>query len=36
VEHGFLRPIADVPQRRHFTGLISGFKALTLNYISLL
>jgi len=36
VECGFLRPIADVPQRRHFTSLITGIKALTLNYIGLL
>lgn len=36
VEYGFLHPIADVPQRSHFTSLFSGLKALTLNYIRLL
>ena len=33
---GFLRPIADVPQRRHFTTAPRRGKDITLNFIRLL
>ena len=34
--NGFLRPVTDVPQRRHFTTAKKGKKGIAMNYIRLL